>query len=1268
VLLVALLACFAAPAGATFCGAGATTGALNCTEADAECLDEALWVEDLTACACRIGYGALLNSSDCAQITSCTLCADRALGKPDVGNDQCFPAVMDRDNGVTNGQYVTGQDGCGQYTFTDCAEGTSTRGGSFDLGVTSSSDCFCGIDRYYDDSLGSCSRCNATRGKDSIANGISTSLAQDSSGRGSVDMISSCPCAPGYTPEYAVDVDGNTYDTEVCLPCAADTYKDTASDVDACTACPESAGDSKPGAADVSECICEYGDYTIAYDDEGAVSFSGCACPEGFFIQFGTTTTCEPCPLGYYKTDKGNFGCTLCPQGYGSQTTTNASSTPDSCACLAPFAKNGEGKCACAPSEGYFNQDSFPYGLSAGYQMRECAFCTAGYPFDATGDIATDVSYFCLDGVCSDPCVACPAPTVLTLAKPLANFTDCVCRSGYTIDAEIELCVCTAGRGIELLAGETQCALCSQGYYSELIGNVACTSCQSWATTTGIGSSLSSECFCLPGTAFETATNGSCACEAGSYLTTGSTFRTGAIAAAEPCSPCLGGTYKSTVGLQQGGCTSCPLRADASVFGMTSLEQCECRSDMELSADADSCDCSPGYTLLGSTLGLGVSMSYCEPCVGGMYKSEVGNGGCTACPTDSATAVTKLTDISQCTCSDNRVLSGSQCLCIAGYSNNAGVCDSCPTTSYKEDVGNAACTACPVGMSTAAVGATTLDECECVSTQYTEVQADGTRKCVACPVGAVCNGRVGAERMGTQAGYWRYSRRSISFYACESAVECPGAGTGSETLCRDGHEGPRCVACSRGYGLEAKLCSKCPSLNPKLQSEADAVTFRNNALIIIGALSLVLLAVGVVSYLNIREGALGLFEQGRQNDFTPYAKIILSYLQLTAFAASFPLQWSQTMLDIFEGMRRISEPPLQLRAVDCQFQADNGTEVFSKFLLYMALPPILIGIFVAFWLVIFGWRMAWRRAAYMERLGYTTTAQVGVRMRSNLVITTMVFCFFAHLPLTREVVKLITCDTYLDYDGITHQHLQISPKVMCDQEPHNTWFYTAVFFFCFYSIGIPLTGFLILFKNRMDFGRPAFVGTYGFLFKGFEQRVPHIYWEVTFVMGRKIILVFLQVYLATTTPLIQTLVAVLFIFLVLVIHIWFQPYINETLDRIETLSLTTTFITLYGGLFYYIDFTDSRISGMKEPITIALVFWHVGVVVTMVLVGVHLVLRQAARDGRKFIRRACKGVTKTFSRWPLTIVQPLLLTFLADDQLPAEGKAPIRQKSFKGVW
>ncbi|KAJ1617580.1 hypothetical protein T492DRAFT_893461, partial [Pavlovales sp. CCMP2436] len=135
-----------------------------------------------------------------------------------------------------------------------------------------------------------------------------------------------------------------------------------------------------------------------------------------------------------------------------------------------------------------------------------------------------------------------------------------------------------------------------------------------------------------------------------------------------------------------------------------------------------------------------------------------------------------------------------------------------------------------------------------------------------------------------------------------------------------------------------------------------------------------------------------------------------------------------------------------------------------------------------------------------------------------------------------------------------------------------------------------------------------------------------------------------------------------------VIHIWFQPYINETLDRIETLSLTTTFITLYGGLFYYIDFTDSRISGMKEPITIALVFWHVGVVVTMVLVGVHLVLRQAARDGRKFIRRACKGVTKTFSRWPLTIVQPLLLTFLADDQLPAEGKAPIRQKSFKGVW
>ena len=90
--------------------------------------------------------------------------------------------------------------------------------------------------------------------------------------------------------------------------------------------------------------------------------------------------------------------------------------------------------------------------------------------------------------------------------------------------------------------------------------------------------------------------------------------------------------------------------------------------------------------------------------------------------------------------------------------------------------------------------------------------------------------------------------------------------------------------------------------------------------------------------------------------------------------------------------------------------------------------------------------------------------------------------------------------------------------------------------------GIPLIGFLILFVNRRDFGRSAFVNAYGFIFKGYEQQVPQIYWEVTFVMGRKVGFVFLTVYLATSTVLTQTYTAVFFIFVCIVAHTWFKPY------------------------------------------------------------------------------------------------------------------------------
>ena len=55
--------------------------------------------------------------------------------------------------------------------------------------------------------------------------------------------------------------------------------------------------------------------------------------------------------------------------------------------------------------------------------------------------------------------------------------------------------------------------------------------------------------------------------------------------------------------------------------------------------------------------------------------------------------------------------------------------------------------------------------------------------------------------------------------------------------------------------------------------------------------------------------------------------------QLTAYAFTFPLRWPVQLVDIFEAMRRISYPPVQLKAIDCQFSNAEGSIVFERFLL-----------------------------------------------------------------------------------------------------------------------------------------------------------------------------------------------------------------------------------------------------------------------------------------------------------------------------------------------
>lgn len=227
------------------------------------------------------------------------------------------------------------------------------------------------------------------------------------------------------------------------------------------------------------------------------------------------------------------------------------------------------------------------------------------------------------------------------------------------------------------------------------------------------------------------------------------------------------------------------------------------------------------------------------------------------------------------------------------------------------------------------------------------------------------------------------------------------------------------------------------------------------------------------------------------------------------------------------------------------------------------------------------------------------------------------------MPLTQSIFDMMACDLFEDEPDVYYQHLRVSPKVRCFEEPHKTWFATALFFLCIYTVGIPAAAFSVLFFNRKHLEGKAdnstfFQQTFGFISAGYRLK----YWEVTVVMVRKVFFVFIVTMLASTTTLIQTHCAIVFIVACLALHLRCKPYDSSTLDHLETLSLCSTFVTLYGGVFYFIDLNGRSISGLRSSVTYLLIIWHSVVAFIMVLTGARLWFHQRVKSMAKKRRKS----------------------------------------------
>lgn len=556
-----------------------------------------------------------------------------------------------------------------------------------------------------------------------------------------------CRCAAGFTGPNGQSCEAcapgtfkSTVGSSECSQCAPGMYSTTsgATNSSVCVAC----GDLKTstvGSSSPASCVCVAG-YEVSDTDDT----NDCvACTSGKFSN-ASNRTCVSCALGSYASGSGATACTTCP--IHSTTVSLGATSVDDCVCAEGFDGDG-GVCqACGPGTHDSGSGCVLCGVntySSGFGAIECTPC----PVDSSSVVGSATLANC----------SCDAGFAWT-------GTACTpCSSGHVklLPGNSLACQpCVAGT---FAVNTTTCLSCPVDTFQASTGADACEPCRA-SSASAAGSTSALDCLCLPGYAFVDAEVDVCEpCATGYYKTTltnepctacasGYSTAFGASDSVDSCEPCAAGTYLTEIsGVRT--CVACPSN---SVSLPGSDGQVECK-------------CAPGFT--GSNL-------VCTECEIGKYKPSEGSQPCLVCPdgyvgvSGMPTGELRLTIAGSCvscgidtytqdlvTCAPCPVNSKSpmgsnelsNCVCSVGFTGtDGGPCQACETGKYKSELGDAACSVCPV------------------NTWQNLTASIDANSCVACDV---------------------------------NSVSPEGSGAMSDCQCKSGYTGPNggpCVACTDG--------------------------------------------------------------------------------------------------------------------------------------------------------------------------------------------------------------------------------------------------------------------------------------------------------------------------------------------------------------------------------------------------------------------------------------------------------------------------------------
>ena len=494
-------------------------------------------------------------------------------------------------------------------------------------------------------------------------------------------------------------------------------------------------------------------------------------------LSAGTCTACPGCPInqeriGCSKTfSQGS--CQPCGSAEYKDTDTNAACQPcPGC----PAGQHNSACQTCSPTESGFFSTSTAYGGQIDCLMSATATsCTTGQELSGCGGSSAGSCLNCgseeFNSVaggeqctpCSPACTSDQYESISCTTTTNRECTNCLScglgryRSGCggTSTGSCQDCPADQFNDGSSISGCTACSTCGSGSYESTACNAGgsnrgCSTCTSacgsgfWESTacTATTNRVCTACLlCPPGStmtgcsgtsagvckadqgysggdlggfdattynSLNCATPGTCgsyqACSPGTYKPNSGD------SPCEPCPTCLENQYLSACHPISGGvCQSCPGGYSSPPGSLQSSDCTLCHeSTIENPTSCDNlCQAPAGYVISSDGNNL-------EKCIEGTYNAGTTGLTCTDCPTGKT--------------SEAGAVAESDCVCTEGHYLLSSTCTACEEGTYKEDIGNQACTGCAASSTTLNSGADDITDCLCLS----DYEPDWQGQCQPC--------------------------------------------------------------------------------------------------------------------------------------------------------------------------------------------------------------------------------------------------------------------------------------------------------------------------------------------------------------------------------------------------------------------------------------------------------------------------------------------------------------------------------------------------------